>query len=315
MTMVFLAGLSSFASSLVPLLWYRNGIRKSTLHVLLGVSAGILFAVATIDLIPEGIAVSSIDRSAVAHAASDAHKDEGHAHSHEDHRGHPHAAPHDTWSEYGRTVTMVGVGTGFLALVVLEHVMMSLGVGHSHGPDDLHELDTGHEHSHHTDDHAHSHDDSSVMSESFSLTAFAAIAVHSLVDGIVIGGSFRVSANIGSRVAVAIVMHKIPDGFVVSSLLAATKRSRKMLWITALSSVTPVGAMLGYAVLTGIPSSVLGGVLGFAAGTFLFICACGIVPELLHAADSPQKSRHSIAALIAGYFLIVVVNLNMAHAH
>jgi zinc transporter ZupT len=78
--------------------------------------------------------------------------------------------------------------------------------------------------------------------------------VHSLVDGIVIGGSFRVSATIGARVAVAIVLHKIPDGFVVASLLTATNRSRKPLWVLALSSITPIGAVAGYAVLTGIPA-------------------------------------------------------------
>merc|ERR1711991_1261007 len=137
-------------------------------------------------------------------------------------------------------------------------------------------------------------------------TAFAAIAVHSLVDGVVIGGSFRVSATIGARVAVAIVLHKIPDGFVVASLLAASNRTRKPLWVGALSCVTPLGAVLGYSLLTGIPPSVLGGVLGFAAGTFLFISAAGIVPELLHESD---RKKAPIAAVVAGWAGILIVNL------
>jgi zinc transporter ZupT len=155
--------------------------------------------------------------------------------------------------------------------------------------------------------------------------------VHSLVDGVVIGGSFRVSATIGSRVAVAIVLHKIPDGFVIASLLTATNRSRKPLWVLALSSITPVGAVVGYALLTGIParfgsivfllfvfiffSSVLGGVLGFAAGTFLFISACGIIPELLHEHEA-QKSKLPVLAVVAGWAGILVVNLAFgAHEH
>jgi zinc transporter ZupT len=142
-----------------------------------------------------------------------------------------------------------------------------------------------------------------------------AIAVHSFVDGIVIGGSFRVSSAIGARVAIAIVLHKVPDGFVVASLLAASNRSRKGWWVAALSSITPMGAILGYALLTGIPSTVLGAVLGFAAGTFLFISACGIIPELLHS-GSPESTRLPIFSVLVGYGIILLVNSTLhAHAH
>jgi zinc transporter ZupT len=61
--------------------------------------------------------------------------------------------------------------------------------------------------------------------------------------------------------------------------------------------------------------SVLGGVLGFAAGTFLFISACGIIPELLHEHDA-QKSKLPVFAVVAGWAGILVVNLAFgAHEH
>lgn len=123
---------------------------------------------------------------------------------------------------------------------------------------------------------------------------------------------------------------KIPDGFVVASLLAATNRSNKWLWVGFLSSITPFGAMMGefgtfsfslltiilsgFSMLTGIPPSVLGGVLGFAAGTFLFISACGIIPELLHDTD-PQRSKIPIYAVMCGYAVILFVNMNIGHSH
>ena len=229
--MVAIAAFSSLVSSVIPLIWYRNGVKKSTLHALLGISAGILFAIATIDLIPEGIAVSSMvsgEKNNIALANTDKPKtDDAHNHDH-----------HDEEAEMGRKITMIGVGIGFLALVLLEQLMLSMGVAHSHGPDDMD--DDGHSHAHN-----HPRKNASGLSDSFSLTAFAALAVHSLVDGIVIGGSFRVSSVIGARVAVAIVLHKIPDGFVVASLLAASNRSNKWMWVAFLSSVTPFGAMMG----------------------------------------------------------------------
>lgn len=267
-----------------------------------------------VDLIPEGIAVSSTDHQKQMRdmqtsmllkegLVSTANGQGAALHDHSSH-GHDDGAH---LAEFGRVVTMIGVGLGFMALVVMEHFMISMGVGHSHGADD----DFGHSH-----DHAHDHNNKekgSGLSESFSLTAFAAIAVHSVVDGIVIGGSFRVSAEIGARVAVAIVLHKIPDGFVVASLLAATNRSRKPLWVALLSMATPLGAIVGYGLLTGIPPHVLGGVLGFAAGTFLFIAGTGIVPEILHEGGN---SRAPIVALIAGWASILVVNFYIApHSH
>jgi zinc transporter ZupT len=327
LSMVLVAALSSLVSSVVPLMWYRNGIKKRTLHALLGVSAGILFALATIDLIPEGIAVSSApvsleesEHQRLLRAKEHVHDSAPHEHHEEasskkrNNLDHQHAQ--DDQSAFGRKVTMIGVAMGFFSLVLLEHLMLSMGFEHTHSTDDdeakLVEIGDAHSHSH---AHVHSKksDSNTGLSDSFSLTAFAAIAIHSLVDGVVIGGSFRVSSAIGARVAIAIVLHKVPDGFVVASLLAASNRSRKwvsyclslftffslivvmeQVWVGALSSVTPIGAVLGYALLTGISSSVLGSVLGnewlfrvvvfvllflfhillllgFAAGTFLFI--------------------------------------------
>jgi hypothetical protein len=133
--MVFLSAFSSLSAALVPLVLYRNGVKKSTLHMLLGVSAGILFAIATIDLIPEGIAVSSQFQAAQVERSAEIQKEfarkehvhdsgpkSGDAHSHGDHHS----------GEYGATVTMVGVGMGFFVLVLMEQMMLSCGVAHSH---------------------------------------------------------------------------------------------------------------------------------------------------------------------------------------
>jgi len=48
------------------------------------------------------------------------------------------------------------------------------------------------------------------------------LALHSLFDGLVITGAFEASNEIGARVAIALILHKFPDGFVLSSLLATS---------------------------------------------------------------------------------------------
>ncbi len=236
LSMVVVAAFSSLVSSVVPLFWYRNGIKKRTLHTLLGVSAGILFALATIDLIPEGIAVSSVDaqREAAAQQLALRAKEHVHeeqpvartsgaegeqsgesrtrekSHNHQHDHGDGHSSSSSSggdYAEYGRKITMIGVGLGFLSLVLLEHLMLSMGVEHTHGPDDDaggKDMETGDGHSH---AHAHGKKSSATgLSDSFSLTAFAAIAIHSLVDGVVIGGSFRGIASGDKFVVVVVVL-------------------------------------------------------------------------------------------------------------
>lgn len=41
------------------------------------------------------------------------------------------------------------------------------------------------------------------------------------MDGIIIAGAFTASPETGSRVAIAILLHKFPDGFVMSSIVAS----------------------------------------------------------------------------------------------
>jgi zinc transporter ZupT len=54
-----------------------------------------------------------------------------------------------------------------------------------------------------------------------TLQRFVGLAFHSLVDGIIIAGAFTASPETGSRVALAILLHKFPDGFVMSSIVAS----------------------------------------------------------------------------------------------
>lgn len=55
---VLLAGLAPVVSALVPKLIYRSGFSLKTSHILLGISAGLLFAIATVDLIPEAMEIA-----------------------------------------------------------------------------------------------------------------------------------------------------------------------------------------------------------------------------------------------------------------
>ncbi len=144
LTMVLLSALSSLAAAVVPLVLYRNGVKKGTLHMLLGVSAGILFAIATIDLIPEGISVTSqVQRQQQQMQADFARKE--HVHEHRSTAADSHGEHGHDEGGGGAAVTMVGVGLGFFVLVIMEQFMLAMGVAHSHqGEDTLLPVDADH---------------------------------------------------------------------------------------------------------------------------------------------------------------------------
>ena len=131
--------------------------------------------------------------------------------------------------------------------------MSYFGAGHSHqhGPnEDSHEA-------------KHSHG-KQIISSSFSTAAIIGLGVHSFVDGVMIGGAFSASTSVGSRVGIAIVLHKFPDGFMLSSIIQTMKlpfaQQRKgsyfydnigVFILIGICFMTPIGAILSFTILEG----------------------------------------------------------------
>ena len=107
------------------------------------------------------------------------------------------------------------------------------------------------------------------------------ILLHSLIDGALIGIGFEVSFTLGLVTALAVLVHKIPDGLSVSTIMLHSgftkKEASKNSTLVALA--TPLGAILAYFLLRGVSNEAVGLALGFSAGTFLYISASDLVPE------------------------------------
>lgn len=230
------------------------------------------------------------------------------AHVHNESEGHGHAE-----GESSMRTAMVGVAGGFFLLLGVEHLLTLLGFNHTHAPS----------HRDHDDHEDPAATPDTPVSISFVLVALAGLGVHSFVDGLVLAGAFRASASIGLRVAVAIIVHKFPDGFVLSSLIssaaaatgAAGPPAQRKLYtaVGAVLLMTPLGALIGGLALTDIAPAVLAFVLGFGAGTFLFLSATAIIPEVLH--SKPNRPA-DLLWIAAGYLIFVFLeSLTPAHAH
>ena len=132
--------------------------------------------------------------------------------------------------------------------------------------------------------------------------ALVGLSIHGLLAGLAFGTAVS-SVDDGLGVAgvgllVAIALHKPFDSLTLGTLLAADGRSRSMRngMNIAYALVTPVGALIGWAGISGGSPDVTAAAIAFAAGMFLCIALCDLLPEL-------QFHRHDRLALTAALLL------------
>lgn len=111
--------------------------------------------------------------------------------------------------------------------------------------------------------------------------AFLGLGLHSLVDGIAVGSSFRFSPSLGVTTSFAVIFHKWGDGLALSSLLlAGNTRKRGVISLSlAISLFTLLGAFLSF-VFTGVSSTILASLLGISGASFLYISTSDLLPQL-----------------------------------
>jgi zinc and cadmium transporter len=107
--------------------------------------------------------------------------------------------------------------------------------------------------------------------------ALLGLVIHTFFDGVAIAAGLLVSTWLGTVIFLAVFLHKLPEGFTVSSLMLASGQSRRV----ALSAA----ALLGAATLAGILLMyALQGQVGYAlplsAGVTIYVAASDLMPEV-----------------------------------
>lgn len=101
------------------------------------------------------------------------------------------------------------------------------------------------------------------------------LSIHNLFDGISIGSGFAISPVLGLLIFGAVILHKLPDGFTMASIMIASGRSRRAAFGAAL--LLGFNTLLG-AVLISILTRVVPYALPFSAGVTFYIAATDLVP-------------------------------------
>ncbi len=136
------------------------------------------------------------------------------------------------------------------------------------------------------------------------IPSYIGITLHSLLDGVVIGVGFEADFSIGIAATLAILLHKLPVGITVSSLLlySGFSRSRTILmgWVVAMSTV--VGALGAYFFVRDLSETAVGMLLAFSAGSFIYVGASDLLPE-----THKNFNRANIGLVLVGVFLVYLL--------
>jgi zinc and cadmium transporter len=123
-------------------------------------------------------------------------------------------------------------------------------------------------------------------------------AVHNFIDGVLIGASWLASPALGASTTLAVLLHEIPQelgdfGILVHSGLGLRKA---LLLNLASASVAILGTVAAFAAGLAAQAAVVGALLPFAAGGFVYLASADLIPEL-------QQDR-SLRALVVQTALI-----------
>jgi zinc and cadmium transporter len=113
------------------------------------------------------------------------------------------------------------------------------------------------------------------------IPAFLGISLHSLLDGVALGAGLIIP-QLGPVVLLAVIIHKMPDGISISSILLSAGWNRRTVGLLNLlfSLTTPVGALIAYFSLSAVAAESVAVAIGISAGTFLAIATADILPQV-----------------------------------
>jgi zinc transporter ZupT len=134
----------------------------------------------------------------------------------------------------------------------------------------------------------------SFMRPSAAYTAIGGLWIHTFFDGVSIAAAFLVNFKVGILVFIAILLHKMPEGFTVASIMLASGRStQKALIATAAIGAATLAGVISVALLNSRMSNAVGYALPFSAGVTLYVAASDLIPEVNH-----KEERNPMVSIV-----------------
>ena len=133
--------------------------------------------------------------------------------------------------------------------------------------------------------------------------------VHNFSDGLIIGAIFLTSIKVGIAATLAIIFHEIPHEIGNFTVLVYGGYSKsRALFFNFLSALFAIaGTLVGYyfaSRISGFPSILL----PVAAGGFIYIASCDLIPEL-HKEEDGKRSALIMVTFVFGIALMYFLKM------
>ena len=212
------------------------------------------------------------------------------------------------WPVVGGVIIGFAVIAGLNALIdkSTNHEVAHIDENHPRTADSLEELT----HANHLREHKEGRQPRSGLFLA-GLVMAAAIALHNVPEGMVIGASFATTVDSlmsnrgGLMMAVVIGLHNIPEGMAVAVPLISGGMSRfRSVAVTALSGApTILGAVLGFLVGAISPIALVIS-LSFASGAMLYVVFGELLPESILMWKSKLPAAVTVLGMLTGLVIV-----------
>ncbi len=120
-----------------------------------------------------------------------------------------------------------------------------------------------------------------MVSKVASVSAFSGLLIHAFFDGFSISVGMQFNFSLGLLVFCGVLLHKVPEGLTISSIMLAGGYSRKAVLFSTLGigAATILGTCSIF-VLSTVSRELLGVALAVSAGAAVYVGASDLIPEI-----------------------------------
>lgn len=197
----------------------------------------------------------------------------------------------EQWPAGEKVFPMLWVLAGYMLIQFVEHTLAP----HFHFGEETHE--------------------EAMLAQHAAIAGLGALLVHTFFDGVSIAVASLVDAQLGVLVFIAILLHKLPEGFTVASMMLAAGRGQRSARLAALSvglaTLVGVSLVLAFRHIAFASLPLAAHVLPLSAGVTLYVAASDLIPEVNKRVGGVRTSL----MVFAGVALLYLTELMLEVLH
>jgi zinc and cadmium transporter len=134
-------------------------------------------------------------------------------------------------------------------------------------------------------------------------------ALHNMIDGVIIAGSFIVSAPLGLATTIAVIAHEIPQEIGdFGVLIHAGYSKQRAIYLNFIISLAALAGAIGTLIIGARIDHLIDFVAPFTAGGFIYIATADLIPEL-RKETGIRQSMTQLIFLLLGIAIMLCLKL------